>query len=195
MLPGIGWSAFAIPAYKYIVSSIFDRSFITSEDGGVALTGIGASSIDCFTQDPTIKRIASQISKKAGGMVETNISIPMFAFTYIRKVAQEIAQNQMKSALGIPDYMNPIRVYYITVKIYNSDEEYIFGGRCDYYGVNQFEFSSKNTMIRQKVQSRYRNRLLVSLQDCYKQQRLEYTEAIVGDLFFDFESERYVNAE
>ena len=88
-----------------------------------------------------------------------------------------------------------IRVYYITVKIYNSDEEYIFGGRCDYYGVNQFEFSSKNTMIRQKVQSRYRNRLLVSLQDCYKQQRLEYTEAIVGDLFFDFESERYVNAE
>ena len=195
LLPGIGWSAFAIPAYKYIVSSIFDRSFITSEDGGVALTGIGASSIDCFTQDPTIKRIASQISKKAGGMVETNISIPMFAFTYIRKVAQEIAQNQMKSALGIPDYMNPIRVYYITVKIYNSDEEYIFGGRCDYYGVNQFEFSSKNTMIRQKVQSRYRNRLLVSLQDCYKQQRLEYTEAIVGDLFFDFESERYVNAE
>ncbi len=64
LLPGIGWSAFAIPAYKYIVSSIFDRSFITSEDGGVALTGIGASSIDCFTQDPTIKRIASQISKK-----------------------------------------------------------------------------------------------------------------------------------
>ncbi len=59
---------------------------------------------------------------------------------------------------------------------------------------NQFVFSEHKTMTSTRKQSRYENMLSVSLQDFYKQKPFEYVEAIIGEAYYDHESEAYIGA-
>lgn len=197
LIPGIGWYGFALSAYKLIISCILDREYILSESGIIGLSGVGLSFIDCITNDSDVRKYSLKLlnffNKDTGALpAGTNLSGYMFAFTYFKKAANQIAINQTKRNLGIKPGIEPQFKYLISIKLYSDNEETILSGKVDFYGNDSFDFTEKNMAKTNCVELRYKNLLNISLQDYYQQSPEKFISAIVGESYYDREEKRWI---
>ncbi len=178
--PAVG---LVISSVKLAISYINTRSVDT-----LSAAGWGAGLIDTVTASGLYDNIITSFGKVP---IKTNLSAGMFAVTYVYKIANEIAINQMQGKSNSRPSPKPQFKYTISLKIYKEDVQNEIFAYVDFYGKDQCVFS-ESMQSSCKANIRFANLMEVSLQDAYGIPPFYYKEAIVGDLYYDEEFGGYV---